>query len=153
MNQAGGAYEQSVNSLIDTINFVPWEYDNYVFLPASTTSLVRPSTRSTTTQRSRSASRASGLRSSARPYESSLRVPTTARATTPKAIEQAKIAADMDPNYTDAWLFLSSLHEGAGDTAGALAILQRYETIRAPEHESILSAIKRLESSATTPPQ
>ena len=32
MNQAQTAYETSVASLKDTIEFVPWEYDNYVFL-------------------------------------------------------------------------------------------------------------------------
>ncbi len=152
LNQAAGAYERAVNSLIDTIEFVPWEYDNYVFLasvhniagqvldPKYYDFAVQVGLRGIEVEQFGPAIRIE----LARGYEG--------KGDIKNAIAQAKVAADMDPGYVDAWLFLSSLHEGNGDKVSALEVLKQYELIR-PGNENVLSEIGRLESSATTTPQ
>jgi O-antigen ligase len=151
MNQGAAAYEQAVNSLIDTINFVPWEYDNYVFL----TSVHNIAGQSLNPKYYDLAVEVGRKGIEVEPFGPAMRIE-LARAYNGKgdnksAIEQAKIGADMDPNYTDAWLFLSSLHESAGDPASALAVLKELETLR-PGSSGVAEAIKRLESTATTAP-
>ncbi len=149
--EAQKAYAAATNSLIDTIDFVPWEYDNYVFLasihniagqvldPKYYDFAVEVGLKGVEVEQYGPAIRIE----LARGYEG--------KGDLTNAIEQAKIAAEMDPNYSDAWLYLSSLYESVGDKAEALALLKRYRTNGA-NYEAIKSAIDRLESSATTAP-
>ena len=109
MNQAAAAYEQSVNSLIDTIDFVPWEYDNYVFLAS-----VHNIAGQTLNPKYYDSAVEVGLEGvEVEQFGPAIRVELAraynGKGDNAKAIEQAKIAAEMDPNYTDAWVFLSSL--------------------------------------------
>jgi len=152
MNQAQTAYDTSVASLKDTIEFVPWEYDNYVFL-ASVHNIggqaLNPDYYDDAV--------AIGLKGvEVEPFGPAIRVE-LARAYNGKgdnvnAIKHATIGAEMDYNFTDAWIFLSSLYEGAGDKAGAIGVL-RQAAEKVPNSEPIATAIKRLEASATTTPQ
>ena len=69
----------------------------------------------------------------------------------PNAIEQARIAAEMDPSYVDAWLMTATLYEESGDKAAAAEFLKKYDPYR-PGYERVVETIKRLEASATATP-
>ena len=144
MKEAQAAYENSVASLRDTINFVSWEYDNYVFLasvhniggqalnPAYYDDAVAVGERGVQVE----------------PFGPAIRIELAralnGRGDNVKAIEQAKIAAEMDPNFADAWQFLASLYEAEGETAKAIEAYKRL-----PGNATAEEAIKRLEASAT----
>ena len=131
---------------------MPWEYDNYVFL-ASVHNIAGQTLNpkyyddavAVGLQRHRGREVRPGDPHRARSRR------TTAKGDNAKAIEQAKIAADMDPNYIDACLFLSSLYETSGDKANALAVLKKFDA-RSPGNTSIASAIQALESSVPVAP-
>jgi tetratricopeptide (TPR) repeat protein len=148
MIQAKAAYDESVASLNSAIDFVSWEYDNYVFLasvhniagqafdPAYFDEAIAAAKRGIEVEQFGPAIRLE----LARAYES--------KGDRTKAIEQAKIAAEMDPGATDAWQMLASLYE----QSGSLAELKR-AAVAYPGHESVDAAIQRLEASSTTAPK
>jgi tetratricopeptide (TPR) repeat protein len=150
--QAQDAYNNAVASFEDTIKFVPWEYDNYVFLASIHN--IAGQTLSPKYYDDAIAVAERGI--AAERYGPAIRVE-LARANQGKgnlaaAIEQAKIAADMDPAAVDAWTVLGNLYEQSGDKVKALAAYKQ-AAINNPTVTSFTDAIKRLEASPTTPPK
>jgi len=151
MNLAAQAYAQAVTSLEDSIRFVSWEYDNYVFLA----SLHNIAGQTLNPSAYDSAIQVAKRGIEVEQYGPAIRVE-MARAYSGKgdnqtAITYAKSAADMDPAYLDAWLFLSSLYETVGDKARALEVLTTFNT-RNPGNATVASGIARIEASMTTTP-
>ena len=145
------AYDSSVQALNRTIAFVPWEYDNYVFLA----SIHNIAGQTLNPAAYKDALAVAKQGSAVEQYGPAILVE-MARAynglgDNPNAIAAAKKAADMDPNDIDAWMYLSSLYEGAGNKAQALAVLKTYDA-HMPGDSNVAAAIKRLEPSSTTPP-
>lgn len=180
MNLAAQAYSKSVGSLEDTIKFVPWEYDNYVFLasvhniagqtlnPSQYDAAIQTAQRGIDLEPFGPAIRIEMARalSGKATYEQSqatelLKDKKKASQAAPllqqahdnftKAAEQAKTAADMDPAYGEAWQMLASLYETLGEKGKAL---ETYKTLNNnfPGNADTLAAISRLEASTTTTP-
>ena len=152
MQQASDSYKAAAQSLADTIQFVPWEYDNYVFLAS-----LHNVAGSTLNPVYYDQAIAVGLRGvEVEQYGPAIRLELSraydGKGETQKAIEQAKIAADMDPNYTDGWLMLASYYESDGDLTNAIATLKTYLS-RDGANASALSSLKRLEASSTPAPK
>ncbi len=152
MSQSKTAYESSVAALNRTINFVPWEYDNYVFLTSVHNIAGQVFDRSYYNE-----ALAVGLRGVAVEQYGPAILTEVARAydglgDRTKAIAAVQKAATMDPGDTDAWLLLSSLYENGGDKAKALDVLKTYSAAR-PGDTNVAASIARLEASATTTPK
>jgi len=145
------AFDQSVAAIEDTIKFVPWEYDNYVFL-ASLNNIGGQAIDVKYYQAARDA----GLRGVAvEPFGPAIRVE-LARAyqglgDLDNALTQASTAAKMDPGFTDAWLLYSSVLEAKGDKTQAIAVLKQFQKAN-PTDASVASALARLEPSSTATP-
>jgi tetratricopeptide (TPR) repeat protein len=148
---AAQEYGESANAMQDTIKFVPWEYDNYVFLASLDNiagQVLDPKYYKT----------AQGIALQGVAVETfgpAIRVELArsyqGQSQIDKAIEQANTAAKMDPAYSDAWLLLSNLYVQKGDKAQALAVLKQFQTSN-PGDTSAASALAQLEptASATT---
>ncbi len=139
------------SSLRDTIAFVPWEYDNYVFLTNLYTLGAQLVDQAYITQ-AIEVGRA-GVR--VEPYGPAIRYQ-LARALIEdgqfdEAIQHLAFARRMDPAYADATLLLSSTLESQGDVKKAIEILRLSEKQR-PGLAGVADELRRLESSATTAP-
>jgi len=151
LEQGTTAFAQSVAAIESTIKFVPWEYDNYVFL-ASLNNIGGQAI----DQKYYEAARDVGLRGVAvEKYGPAIRVE-LARAyqglgDLDNALEQASTAARMDPHFTDAWLLYSGILEAKGDKAQAISVIKEF-LVANPTDGSASSALARLEQSATTTP-
>ena len=151
LQAAAADYKSAADNMEDTIKFVPWEYDNYVFLASLDNiagQVLNPSYYEA----------AQGVAErgvAAEKYGPAIRVE-LARALQgeneiDKAIEQASIAAKMDPAFADASLLLSNLYDQQGNKAKAIAALKEFQTAN-PGDTSVASSLAKLESSATTAP-
>ena len=151
MQLAAENYNSAVSAMERTIQFVPWEYDNYVFL-----SSVHTIAGQVLDPKYYEAAQSVAERGVAvEPFGPAIRVE-LARAfqgenELDKAIEQASTAAKMDPAFSDAWLLLSSLYEQKGNKAQAIAILKKFQLTN-PGDTNVASSLARLESSSTTAP-
>ncbi|NTU70767.1 MAG: hypothetical protein HGB10_02960 [Coriobacteriia bacterium] len=152
LTKAFETYQLAVQALQDTIDFVPWEYDNYVFL----TSVHNIAGQTLNPKYYEDAITVGLMGVEVEEFGPALRMELSraydGAKQLDKAIEQAKIAAEMDPAYIDAWIFLSSLYESKDDPAAAIDVLKRAQ-VRAPDNASIQSALDRLEASATPKPK
>lgn len=145
------SYSRAESSLLETIEFVPWEYDNYVFISNLYTlggQFIDPSHYERAVAWARK-----GVE--VEPYGPAIRFQLArALAETGKveeAIKEAKFAHEMDTAYTDAALLLAGLYEQAGRPEEAAKALK--ETLaRVPDAPGLKEALSRLESSSTTTP-
>lgn len=149
--RAQDAFRRAELSMRDTIQFVPWEYDNYVFLanlynlggqffdPAYFEQAVEISKVGVLVEEHGPAIRfqyARALQGANREDE---------------AIEQLEIAVGMDPAYHEAANLLASIYETRGELDEAIRVLKATEEWR-PGLPGIAEKLASLESSVTTTP-
>jgi len=144
-------YTSAVNAMDRTIKFVPWEYDNYVFLA----SIENIAGQVFDPKNYESAQSVAERGVAVEPFGPAIRVE-LARAfqgekEIDKALEQASIAAKQDPAFSDAWLLVSNLYSQRGDKAQAIAVLKQFQKAN-PMDTSVSSSLSQLESSSTTAP-
>ncbi len=150
MLAAQSAFTSAELSLKDTIRFVPWEYDNYVFL-ANLYNMA-------------------GAYLDPRYYEDALEIGKQgigveeygpairlqyARALSEtgreaEAIKQLEYAFRMDPAYVEAAMFLTDLYVADGRTDKAIEVLRAAQAWR-PGQPGVAEKLASLESSITTP--
>ncbi len=148
--QAQETFRRAEASLIETIEFVPWEYDNYVFLANLYNLGAQFFSPSYYEQALAIAEK--GVEVS--PHGPAIRLQ-YARALqgvgrNDEAIEQLEVAAPMDPAYHEVALMLASLHEGKGQIDDAIRVLRATQTYR-PGLPGVAEKLQSLESSVTTP--
>ncbi len=150
-NNLQTTFRQGVDQLQTTIDFVPWEYDNYVFLsnlyalggdyidPKYYAEAERVAREGVKVERYGPAIRfqlARALLSQNKPQE---------------AIKELAYAHKMDIGYYEVALLLAQAYEQQGQPDKALAVLKE-TALRNPQPQ-INTEIQRLEASATTPAQ
>ncbi len=145
------AFKRAEESLKETIEFVPWEYDNYVFL-ANLYNLGGQFFDPGYYQKAIEIGE-EGIR--VEPFGPAIRLQ-YARALLgvnreDDAIKQLEEAVRMDPAYTDANSLLSTIYENRGDVANQLRILRAAEAW-SPGQAGISDKLKSLESSLATTP-
>ncbi len=149
--QIQGLFTKAETSLRDTIAFVPWEYDNYVFLTNLYTlggSVLNPSYLDQAIEVGRAGVRVER-------YGPAIRFQ-LARALSEagqkdEAIRQLAYARRMDPAYVDATIALARLYEAEGQLEKAIDILKLSETQR-PGLAGVADLLKEFEASATAQP-
>jgi len=146
------SFARAESSLLDTIAFVPSEYDNYVFLsnlynmggqlldPAYYNKAIDVAARGVV---------------QVEPYGPALRAQ-LARALystgrVEPAIAHLKFALRLDPRFADGAALLATIYGSEGRTAEAIAMLRDIEA-RAPGQQVVADELARLEASATTTP-
>jgi len=145
------AFDRAERSLLETIEFVPAEYDNYVFL-ANLYNLGGQFINKSYYEQAKQISE-KGIE--VEPFGPAIRFQ-YARALadsgeTDKAVEQLQIAHDQDPAYGEVSRFLAQLYADAGQRDMALKVLRETEKI-APGQPGVADSIASLESSDTTTP-
>ena len=145
---AGENYLKSVAAIEDTIKFVPWEYDNYVFL-ASMHNLAGQ----TLGKQYYADAKAAAQRGIAvEPFGPAIRVEygraLAGSGDLTGAIQQTKTATDMDPGYAEAWQLLASYYVQTGEKAKAVGVLKAF-LVNDPSNTTISEALAQLEPSTT----
>ncbi len=145
------AFVEAEKSFIDTIDFVPWEYDNYVFLA----NLYNMGAQALDPSYVDKAIAIGKRGIEVEPYGPAIRVQ-LARAyelnrQPEEAIKQLSIAVKMDPAYTEAVLDLTRLYRESGQLDKAIATLKLAESWR-PGQPGVTDQLNSLQSSATTAP-
>ena len=142
------AFANAEASFRDTISFVPWEYDNYVFL----SNLYNLGGQVFGEQYDKQAIETARQGVAVEPYGAAVRVQYARALDTvgdvDGAIEQLTFALKLDPRYTEASLMLALLHEGQGRLDEAIKVL-RDSAAMAPGDQNIASALQRVEASAS----
>jgi tetratricopeptide (TPR) repeat protein len=136
-------------SIKETIEYVPTEYDNYVFL----SNLYNMGGQFLGEQYYEQAAVVARQGIGVSEFGPAIRFQ-YARALygmgdVEEAIEELTYAVSMDPAYSDAALLLSSYHEEQGDTETALRVLRETEAYR-PGRDGVAEQIARLESALPT---
>jgi predicted Zn-dependent protease len=148
-NLAAENYTKSVAAIESTIKFVPWEYDNYVFL----TSMHNLAGQTLSTQYYADAKKAALRGIAVEPFGPAIRVEygraLAGSGDVNGAIKQTEIAANMDPNYAEAWQLLSGYYAQAGNKPKAISVLKAF-LVNAPTNTTISDALAQLEASSTT---
>ena len=138
-------------SLLDTIRFVPPEYDNYVFLsnlynaagqmfdPRFYTDAIKTAQKGVVVEPNGPAIRVQLARALA------------ATGQRDQAIKQLELAVRMDPAYAEASVTLAEQYQKAGRIADGIRVLKAIETVN-PGQTGVSAALKALEASVTTAP-
>jgi O-antigen ligase len=147
--QVSDAFKKAEGSLRDTIAFVPWEYDNYVFLTNLYSTGAQVLDRAYLEQ-AIEVGRA-GVR--VEPYGPAIRLQ-LARALiesgeVDEAVQHLAFARRMDPSYGEATLLLAKTLEAQGRVEKAIEILRLSEKQR-PGLEGVAAELARIESGAAT---
>jgi tetratricopeptide (TPR) repeat protein len=144
------AFANAEASFKDTINFVPWEYDNYVFLA----NLYNLGSQVLGEQYDARAIETARQGIKVEPYGAAIRVQLAraldASGDTEGAIEQLQYALRLDPRYPEASLLLAVLYQGQGRLDDALKVLRASEAV-APD-PNVQATLKQLEASAPAAP-
>ena len=142
---------QAEAALLDTIEFVPAEYDNYVFL----TNLYNSAGRMLDPKYYERAVEIGNKGVEVEQFGPAIRVQRSRALLSlgrlDEALKDAKLAADMDPAYTEATLLEARVYEQMGRTDEALRILRAYEAAR-PGWPGIADEITALEASQSPAP-
>ncbi|PKQ17172.1 MAG: hypothetical protein CVT67_01655 [Actinobacteria bacterium HGW-Actinobacteria-7] len=144
MDQAKLLFDKAEASLRSTIDFVPNEYDNYVFITNLYTlagAVFDPTYYDKAVEYGR-------LGVKIEPYGPAIRYQ-LARALietgkSEEAIQHLAFASRMDPNYPDVVLLLANTYQGLGQTDKAIAVLRKSENL-----PGVADELKRMEASAT----
>lgn len=151
LQTARDTFGRAEASMLETIEFVPWEYDNYVFLanlynlagqffdPAYYDKAIEISRRGIEVEENGPAIRLQYARA------------LDAVGRQEEAIEQLEIASKMDPAFFEAALMLASLHESRGEIDDAVRVLRRTNDW-SPGRPGVAEKLESLESSVTTTP-
>ncbi|MHB1340745.1 MAG: O-antigen ligase family protein [Coriobacteriia bacterium] len=146
--------QQSEEALISTIDYVPLEYDNYVFLA----NLYNQAAFYVDPAFAENAIEIAKMGKGVEPFGPAIRlqlaVGYTHQARYDEAIAEARSAVDMDPAYTDAWVLLGDANRLAGNLDDAKAaydiVLQRLPA-RADVQASLAAVEASLAAQETTP--
>lgn len=161
-SQPGAAQEQAIanmktsfsraeTSLLETIEFVPPEYDNYVFI-SNLYSLGGQFIDTGYYDRAVEwAKKGVEVEPNGPAIRFQLARALGSQGKTEEAIEQAKIAHDMDPAYVEDTLLLASFYEQVGQKQKAIEALKETSVYK-PDDASIKEQLQRLEPTGTTAP-
>lgn len=146
--QAETQFRTTERVMLETIEFVPWEYDNYVFLANLYTAAgdyLDPRYHDSSVAIARRGIDEMGFK-----YGPALRFQ-LARALLAKgdvdaAYEEARFAAEMDPNYIDVQIMYAGIAEKLGDFQVARDTLEKVVAIQ-PEHSLAVETLARIEAS------
>jgi hypothetical protein len=141
-------FQEAEAALLETIAFVPSEYDNYVFL----SNLYNVAGQMLNPSYFEKAVAIADKGIVVEPFGPALRVQ-RARALVSlnrneEALKDAEFAAKMDPNYAEATLLTANILKGLGRSADALRLLRAFPN---PNDATIVAAIQSLEASSATP--
>lgn len=161
LNTAGGdaqalakareIFERAEASMLDTIEFVPWEYDNYVFLanlynlggqffdPAYYDKAIEIAKKGVEVEEFGPAVRFQLARAYLSKGQADL------------AIEQLERCVEMDPAYTEAVTALSQIYEMRGQVDEAIRVLKTANDYR-PGQSGVADKLAALEASAAASP-
>lgn len=153
-DQALEYMKQSEEELISVIDYVPMEYDNYVFLA----NLYNQGAFYVDPVFAKNAIEVAKLGKEVEPFGPAIRlqlaVGYTHQGMYKEAIAEAQSAVDMDPAYNDAWVLLGDANRLAGNFADAKAayeiVLQRLPA-RTDVQQSLASVEASLAAQETTP--
>lgn len=139
------------SALRDTINFVPWEYDNYVFLA----NLYNLGGQSLNPEYFKRGLEIANKGIEVEPFGPAIRTQ-KARAligmNKPQdAVKDLEFAVKLDPAYAEGALLLAQVYEGLGRTSDAIAVLRITEAVK-PGQSGIATTLQRLEASTSTVP-
>jgi putative inorganic carbon (HCO3(-)) transporter len=142
-------FQQAEAALLETIAFVPNEYDNYVFL----SNLYNVAGQMINPSYYEKAVAIADKGVLIENYGPALRVQ-RARALVAlnrneEALKDAEFAVKMDPNYNEATLLLSNIYKSLGRRDDALKVLVTFNGTYKPGQPEIESAIAALEASAS----
>ncbi len=137
-------------SLLDVIAFVPWEYDNYVFL-ANLYNLGGEMVDPAYYQKAIEIARR-GIE--VEPYGPAIRTQLAraliATGGVDEARKQLEYAVKMDPAYAEGALALANIYEKQGQLSKAIEVLRSVEKWK-PGQTGVAEKLARLEASSTTP--
>jgi putative inorganic carbon (HCO3(-)) transporter len=141
--------QQAEAALLETIAFVPAEYDNYVFL----SNLYSVAGRMLNPSYYEKAVAIADKGVKVEQYGPAIRVQRAralvALGRNEEALKDAEFAVKMDPNYNEATLLLSNIYQSLGRNEDALKVLITFGKYK-PGQPEIQSAIQALEASGTT---
>jgi O-antigen ligase len=152
LQAAAASYAQSVASLEDTIKFVPWEYDNYVFLA----SLHNLAGQALDPKYYAAAKQVAQDGMAVEPFGPAILVEyaraNQATGDLPTATDAAGRAAQMDPGFSDAWVLWSNLLNQGGNKAQAIDVLKQFLARTPPgtaPDASVSQSLSQLEAAPT----
>jgi tetratricopeptide (TPR) repeat protein len=148
VEDARALFLKSEQSLLDTIAFVPPEYDNYVFLSNLYNTMAEYFDRAYLAKAIEIARKGTEVE----PYGPAVRAE-LARALAEsgkvdEAIKEAAYAVKLDPGYAQGALLLSDIYEKQGELQKALEVLKGVEAFK-PGQTGVAEAIRRIETSLT----
>ncbi len=150
MQQAYRLMQEAEQSLLETIAYIPAEYDNYVFL-ANLYNQMGAIFDATYYEKALDIARR-GI--AVERFGPAIRVEyaraLTATGDVEAAIKQLRYVIKLDPDYSLAAVELSQVLTEQGDAEGALEVLKTSQTYNAGSAE-VAEAIRQLEASVTTP--
>jgi len=149
--QVSGSFAKAEAAFRDTITFVPWEYDNYVFLA----NLYNLGSQVFGEKYDALAIETAQRGVKVEPYGAAIRVQLARALDTTGdaegAIEQLRYALRLDPRFTEAAILLSIVYENEGRAEAALKVLKDSQAV-APGNPEVDSRIEQLEASAAATP-
>ncbi|TLM80142.1 MAG: tetratricopeptide repeat protein, partial [Actinobacteria bacterium] len=150
--QAQTAFKNAEQSLLDTIAFVPTEYDNYVFL----SNLYNNGGQFMDTKYYNDAVKWGEEGTKVEPYGPAVRYQ-LARALLSlnrraEAIKHLEFAVKLDPAFEDGALTLSRVYREDGNNKDALRVLNALKAAK-PDAAGVNEAIQQIEASSTAPKQ
>jgi O-antigen ligase len=145
------AFKRAEASLLETIEFVPWEYDNYVFLA----NLYNLAGQFFDPSYFRKAEEMGLKGIEVEEFGPAIRLQyartLVALEREDEAIEQLEIAVGMDPAYVDAVTMLASIYESRGEITEAIRVLRATEELT-PGKPGVTDKLQELESNPATTP-
>lgn len=149
IQQGKAAFERSEQAFLDAIEFVPWEYDNYVFI----TNLYNLGGQYIDSAYAEDAVEWGLKGVEVEPFGPAIRMQLAraylAQAQYDDAITHLEAATDMDPRYAEAWMVLGEARQANGDIDGAREAFSRAKKVN-PNLPGIDTALGELEATTTT---
>jgi tetratricopeptide (TPR) repeat protein len=148
------SFQEAEAALLETIAFVPSEYDNYVFL----SNLYNVAGQMINPSYYEKAVAIADKGIIVEPFGPALRVQRAkallALNRKEEALKDAQYAFKMDPNYIEAVMLVAKIYDGLGRSGEALAIYKAVAALQPPQASTpeAISILKARESSATSTP-
>lgn len=143
---AQSAFDKTEQALLDAIEFVPWEYDNYVFI----TSMYSMGAEYLDPGYSEKAVEFGEKGVEVEPYGPAVRFQLSRALMRLGRFDEAQkhleTAVDLDPNYADAHVLLGDVYRQQGELDKALAVYKRALELK-PDMQGIAASIASVEAS------
>lgn len=147
LKQAQAAFDASEKAFLDVIEFVPWEYDNYVFI----TNLYNLGAQYIDPVYADKAIEWGEKGVEVEPFGPAIRLQLSrallARNRVDEAIDHMETATEMDPRYAEGWMVLGDARRAAKDDEGALEAYKKALAL-SPNLPGLQTAIEQLEATA-----